>query len=254
MTAVLDRSKQKIASFRTNEGEWADFAAYAQKNGFTATDILKSAMSQYLAGSFDPVGTSVSTPTQAIDQIEEIVNAAVSTAIERLDLDRSVSASVNTAVSTAIEPLRLLMSAEYIDNRVNDALRSADIIDADRVMLRIDRVVDAESALLRAQIDRLCQRIEQIEHLNPAAPPPPLGAKAPKPLSTPQTIPADLDTASGLSHAQLAKLLNKNSSTLSRWATGKRQIPSDIAAKWIFADGKWYPLNSIAPNNLDIGL
>jgi hypothetical protein len=221
MTTVIERNKQKIASFRTKEGDWADFAAHAEKNGFTATDILRSAMSQYVAGSFDPVNTSVSTVTRSNDQIQELLDTAIAPLQKEIERLGEVLAPIQKWIAHSDTQKQ---QTEGLDQLVNTAVSTAiDRLDIDRL------VVTAVNTAVSTTTP------------NSPTSSPPLGAKAAKTRSTPQAIPADLDTANGLSHAQLAKLLAKNTSTLSRWASGKRQIPSDIAAKWIFADGKWYP-------------
>lgn len=53
-------------------------------------------------------------------------------------------------------------------------------------------------------------------------------------------IKLDRELSKGLTNAQLARLLEKSPSTISRWSTGKRQPPDDF--DWEFKPklGKWY--------------
>ena len=101
----VDRDKLKIASFRTKESVWADFTAAANSIGLTATDVIKAAMEQFIAGEYIPsintsVGTTVSTePNITRDEIQELINTAVSMAVST-----SAGTAINTPISTgAIE-------------------------------------------------------------------------------------------------------------------------------------------------------
>jgi hypothetical protein len=62
-----DRDKLKIASFRTTEGEWFDFAQLAEMNGLTATDVLKGAMQLFLDRRLDLPGNDYVSATIASD-------------------------------------------------------------------------------------------------------------------------------------------------------------------------------------------
>jgi hypothetical protein len=77
-----DRHTLKIASFRTREGDWADFCATAAKNNLTATDVLKAAMEQYTAGEYAPLintGMTNSSKTFSItrEEVEELISTAI---------------------------------------------------------------------------------------------------------------------------------------------------------------------------------
>jgi hypothetical protein len=78
-----DRNKLKIASFRTTDGDWFDFSQMAESKGFTATDILKACMADYMGGIYSPVITTgiyahVRT-AQGItaDEVQRLINEAV---------------------------------------------------------------------------------------------------------------------------------------------------------------------------------
>lgn len=118
-----DPNALKIASFRTKEGVWAEFSIKAESDGLTATDVLKAAMEQYLSGEYNPrVITGISTPVRHTNNgltrndVLEIVNTAISTAISTEQLNDSImtaismlslqtATDVNTLVSTALVPI-----------------------------------------------------------------------------------------------------------------------------------------------------
>lgn len=236
MTTELDRNKQKIASFRINEGDWADFTAHAQKNGFTATDILKSAMAQYITGSFDPVSTTVST-VRLDDRIQEIVDTALAPLQKEIDSFAVLSDRLEGLLSPIQEWIAHSdtpkQQAESIEQLVNTAVSTAfDRLDLDRL------IATAVSTSVNTAVDADIQQPPEISKSSL----PHLGAKTKttKPLVTSQPIPENLDMTSGLSHPELAKLLNKTPSALSRWATGNRKIPLSVSEKWVFVEGKWY--------------
>jgi hypothetical protein len=85
-----DRSKLKIASFRTTDGDWFDFSQAAESNGFTATDILKACMVDYQAGTYSPsVNTPVSMRLQSAqglsaDDVRSIAESTVKQAIDAM--------------------------------------------------------------------------------------------------------------------------------------------------------------------------
>jgi hypothetical protein len=77
-----DPNALKLASFRTKEGIWAEFCQKAETMNLTATDVLKAAMDQFIAGEYDP---RVYVPSRHNDNILtrndvlEIVNTAINT-------------------------------------------------------------------------------------------------------------------------------------------------------------------------------
>jgi hypothetical protein len=100
---TTDRDKLKIASFRTTDRVWADFTSAANKIGLTATDVIKAAMEQFIAGEYVPsinTGTYTAVNTQSgitRDEIQQLIDTAVSTAISTANSD--VSTDINTCVS-----------------------------------------------------------------------------------------------------------------------------------------------------------
>jgi DNA-binding protein Fis len=77
-----DPNALKLASFRTKEGIWAEFCQKAESINLTATDVLKAAMDQFIAGEYDP---RVYVPSRHNDSgmtrndVIDIVNTAIST-------------------------------------------------------------------------------------------------------------------------------------------------------------------------------
>lgn len=118
-----DPNALKIASFRTKEGVWAEFSQKAESDGLTATDVLKAAMEQYLSGEYNPrVITDISTAVRHTnngltrDDVLEIVNTAIDTAIN--------TGRVRDEVSTAISTLSL-PSEERVNTLVSMAVDTA---------------------------------------------------------------------------------------------------------------------------------
>lgn len=127
----IDRDKLKIASFRTKEGVWADFTLAANKIGLTATDVIKAAMEQFIAGEYIPsINTSVSTtvstePNITRDEIQQLIDTAVSTAVSTA-IDTSIDTSVSTetieaSIMTVINTLSLPTN-EDVSTAINTAL------------------------------------------------------------------------------------------------------------------------------------
>lgn len=58
----------------------------------------------------------------------------------------------------------------------------------------------------------------------------------------PQKDPIVTDRSNGLSHSQLSKIIGRDKSTISRWSTGKRPIPEDIAAAWVYDGVRWHSI------------
>jgi hypothetical protein len=112
-----DRSKLKIASFRTTDGDWFDFSQVAEANGFTATDILKACMVDYQAGAYSP---SVNTPVSMRIQSAQGLSA------------EEVQRVVDGAIEQAIAPIQsdlaeLLLSIDAVRNNLDD--QGADLAD-----------------------------------------------------------------------------------------------------------------------------
>lgn len=98
-----DPNALKIASFRTKEGVWSEFCNKAESIGWTATDVLKAAMEQFIAGEFQPtVGTSARHHDSVLTRhdVLEIVNTAIMTL--SIPTEESIHTLVNTAISTTV--------------------------------------------------------------------------------------------------------------------------------------------------------
>lgn len=114
-----DPNALKIASFRTKEGVWAEFCQKAELIGLTATDVIKAAMEQFIAGEYTP--SSVKTLVRhdnhtdnvlTRDEIVDIVNTAINTAIST----EQINSSVMTVISTLSLP-----SHDDVSTTVNTA-------------------------------------------------------------------------------------------------------------------------------------
>ena len=185
MSTPIDRDKLKIASFRTKEGVWADFTAAANKLGLTATDVIKAAMEQFIAGEYLPsinTGTYTAVNTQSgitRDEIQQLIDTAVSTAINT----ESIEASVMTIVNTLS-----LRTDEDVSTAINTAL--VPLRDEITEVAEFSRNLQGEIAKVKRAIgDPSGQRSSRVENSTPAA-----TATAPKP--TRKTAEAlDLKTA-----------------------------------------------------------
>jgi hypothetical protein len=105
-TPPSDRDKVKIASFRISEGEWYDFSEEADRQNVTATDVIKKAIRNFMAGDFAmpaPVEPPVkeSGKEWTATEIERVVSTA---GYIRIDETRSI---VATAIDEAIAPIQL---------------------------------------------------------------------------------------------------------------------------------------------------
>jgi hypothetical protein len=129
-----DPNALKIASFRTKEGVWAEFCQKAESIGLTATDVLKAAMEQFIAGEYSPtmgkllvhhdsrtdgiltkdeVNTAVMTRIdEAIDkQIKPLVDRTVADELLRVKADNVTDVTVlEELVKVNIEPLADLLA------------------------------------------------------------------------------------------------------------------------------------------------
>jgi hypothetical protein len=85
-----DRDKVKIASFRISEGEWYDFSEEADRQNVTATDVIKGAIRNFMAGNFvmpEPIELIPEASTFGVGaDIESLVSTAVNTAMGKLSI------------------------------------------------------------------------------------------------------------------------------------------------------------------------
>jgi hypothetical protein len=107
----LDRSKVKVASFRISEGEWFDFSEEADHQNVTATDVIKGAIRNFMAGYFvmpEPIEPTPEPSSIGIGgDIESLVSTAVDTAMGKLSIlgiDRVTEIAMNE-VELAMSPL-----------------------------------------------------------------------------------------------------------------------------------------------------
>ena len=114
---VKDPNALKIASFRTKEGVWAEFSRKAESLGLTATDVLKTAMEQFINGTYSPydIHTAVSTNTAhhdnvlTRDDVMTIVNTAVSTlSLSNHDDDKALEELVKINIKPLTDRLEEL--------------------------------------------------------------------------------------------------------------------------------------------------
>jgi hypothetical protein len=130
-TPPTDRDKVKIASFRITEGEWYDFSEEADRQNVTATDVIKGAIRNFMAGEFvmpEPVEPPVkeSGKEWTATEIERVVSTA---GYIRTDEARSIAESV---MEQAIAPIQsdlaeLLLSIDAVRNNLDD--QGADLAD-----------------------------------------------------------------------------------------------------------------------------
>jgi hypothetical protein len=106
-----DREKTKVASFRISEGEWFDFSEEADRQNVTATDVIKGAIRNFMAGDFvmpEPIELIPEASTFGVSaDIESLVSTAVNTAIGKLSIlgiDR-VTEIARNEVELALSPL-----------------------------------------------------------------------------------------------------------------------------------------------------
>jgi hypothetical protein len=85
-----DREKTKVASFRISEGEWFDFSEEADRQNVTATDVIKGAIRNFMAGDFvmpEPIEPTHEPLALVIGtDIESLVSTLVNTAIGKLSI------------------------------------------------------------------------------------------------------------------------------------------------------------------------
>jgi hypothetical protein len=100
-----DPNALKLASFRTKEGIWAEFCQKAETMNLTATDVLKAAMDQFIAGEYDPrvyVPSRHNDNVLTRDDVLEIVTTAINTSSKH-DGDVLTRSDVLTIVSEHID-------------------------------------------------------------------------------------------------------------------------------------------------------
>ena len=101
-----DPNALKIASFRTKEGVWAEFCSKAQSIGWTATDVIKAAMEQFISGEYQPTdGVPAQHHDNVLtrDDVLEIVNTVINTL--SIQTDENIHTIVITHINTAIDRL-----------------------------------------------------------------------------------------------------------------------------------------------------
>jgi hypothetical protein len=85
-----DREKTKVASFRISEGEWFDFSEEADRQNVTATDVIKGAIRNFMAGDFvlpEPIEPIPEASTSGLGaDIESLVSTLVNTAVGKLSI------------------------------------------------------------------------------------------------------------------------------------------------------------------------
>jgi hypothetical protein len=85
-----DREKTKVASFRISEGEWFDFSEEADRQNVTATDVIKGAIRNFMAGDFvmpiEPEPTPETLNIGIGTDIESLVSTLVNTAVGKLSI------------------------------------------------------------------------------------------------------------------------------------------------------------------------
>jgi hypothetical protein len=95
--ADKDPNALKLASFRTKEGIWAEFCQKAESINLTATDVLKAAMDQFIAGEYDP---RVYVPSRHNDNgltredVMTLINTAINTSPDTSEIEQLVKAQI----------------------------------------------------------------------------------------------------------------------------------------------------------------
>lgn len=157
----IDRDKLKIASFRTKEGVWADFTAAANKRGLTATDVIKACMEQFTSGEYIPiVNTTVNTqPTITREEIQELIDTAISTAIDT----EAITSDVLTAVSMNVNTEMIATLSSRIDTGIMTAISTLSLPTESRVNSLVSTGISTALVPIHDQIASLSERIEQLK-------------------------------------------------------------------------------------------
>ena len=159
--APIDRDKLKIASFRTKEGVWADFTAAANKRGLTATDVIKACMEQFTSGEYIPiVNTTVNTqPTITREEIQDLIDTAISTAIDT----EAIASDVLTAVSMNVNTEMIATLSSRIDTGIMTAISTLSLPTEERVNSLVSTGISTALVPIQDQIASLSKRIEQLK-------------------------------------------------------------------------------------------
>ena len=220
------QNKLKIASFRTTDGAWAEFTAAARAIGLTATDVLKAAMEQFVAGEYSPavntgISTGVSTsPSISREEIQQLIDTAVSTAISMQSRHDDMGIGMGMQMITREEIQSLINTA--ISTPVNTGLDRTSVEEMIRYEIettstRIDRVeveVLIEQSISRHTppsggigISALTDRVEAIEMR--------LGAtKSTPPEPSPE---ATQTSQTQYTAKELAQVLKTSTQLLGKW-------------------------------------
>ena len=148
------QNKLKIASFRTTDGAWAEFTAAARAIGLTATDVLKAAMEQFVAGEYSPavntgISTGVSTsPSISREEIQQLIDTTVSTAVSTAISTQPRHDDVNTDMGMQV------ITREEIQSLINTAISTP-------VNTGLDRTSVEE--MIRYEIETTSTRIDRVE-------------------------------------------------------------------------------------------
>jgi hypothetical protein len=134
-----DRSKLKIASFRTTDGDWFDFSQVAESNGFTATDVLKACMVDYQAGTYSP---SVNTPVSTRLQSAQGLSAEEARAI------------ADSAIEQALVPIREQLSNARVGTHTD--------LTADGVQTAIDAAIERAIAPISIDLAELLGQVDKL--------------------------------------------------------------------------------------------
>jgi antitoxin component of RelBE/YafQ-DinJ toxin-antitoxin module len=157
----IDRDKLKIASFRTKEGVWADFTAAANKRGLTATDVIKACMEQFTSGEYIPiVNTTVNTQsTITREEIQDLIDTAISTAIDT----EAITSDVLTTVSMNVNTEMIATLSSRIDSGIMTAINTLSLPTEERVNSLVSTGISTALVPIQDQIASLLERIEQLK-------------------------------------------------------------------------------------------
>ena len=207
MASSVDRQKSKIASFRVKESEWADFTAMAEQNGLTATDILKSAMAQYVVGTFDPTTPSVSTELS-----DKLVIDTVSTAIAPLqaEIDR-LGAMLTTLQDQILDTASIKQLVSTTVDTIVRQFNSNNFVSTD-----ISTNIVPVSTNIEPNVSTNVKQVKVDSHV---------GTK----------------TDAGITSAELARRIGGSKASVSRWAKGGQVSANyvEVMLGWRYIDGLW---------------
>jgi hypothetical protein len=170
-----DRSKLKIASFRTTDGDWFDFSQVAESNGFTATDVLKACMVDYQAGTYSP---SVNTPVSMRLQSAQGLSAEEARAI------------AESAIEQALVPIREQLSNARVGTHTD--------LTPDGVQFFVDRAIEKAIAPISIDLAELLGQVSELRGSLDGMKPTSIKPKATKPTTTEDPHPEVLKIAKRL--------------------------------------------------------